>query len=103
MPSKYELAVKRKRAIICTPLLIMGCATWYHPTASRAEFSRDRSQCSMYAQQASPTVQTPYNPYLTPMQQANQSIYQGTQNSMAAVGQGISFNDCMQAKGYSKQ
>lgn len=89
--------------IIFAAIAIAGCARWSHPTASQAEFSRDRSQCSMYAQQASPTVQTPYNPYLTPMQQANQSMYQGTQNSIAAVGQGISFNDCMQAKGYYKQ
>ena len=86
-----------------TVALMSGCANWSHPTATQYDFQRDQAQCSQYGQQASPTTQAPYNPYLTPMQQANQSIYQGSQNSVAAIGQGIAFNNCMQAKGYYKQ
>lgn len=82
---------------------ISGCAKWNHPTASQYEFQRDQAQCNQYANQASPTVQTPYNPYLTPMQQAQQSMNQGGANLGAAFGQIGSFNNCMQAKGYYKQ
>ncbi len=83
-------------------LVIGGCAKWNHPTASQYEFQRDQAQCNQYAQQASPSVQAPYNPYLTPMQQANQTMNQSGANLGAAFGQMGAFNNCMQAKGYYK-
>ena len=87
---------------VLTTVVISGCANWQHPTASQFDFQRDQSQCNIYAQQASPSVQTPYNPYLTPMQQANQSLNQSGANLGAAFGQMGAFNNCMQAKGYYK-
>jgi hypothetical protein len=82
---------------------LVGCATqWNHPTASQYDFQRDQAQCNQYAAQANPTVQTPNNPYLTPMQQSQQSMNQGGANLGAAFGQMASFNNCMKAKGYYK-
>ena len=87
---------------VLTAILATGCAKWNHPTASQYDFQRDQAQCRQYGSQASPTTQTPYNPYLTQMQQAQQSINQGSANLGAAFGQMASFNNCMQAKGYYK-
>lgn len=84
-------------------VLLGGCAKWNHPTATQYDFQRDQAQCNQYSRQASPTTQTPYNPYLTPMQQSQQGIYQGSANLGAAFGQMSSFDNCMQAKGYYKQ
>ncbi len=88
---------------IGTVALMSGCANWSHPTATQYDFQRDQGQCNQYAQQASPTTQAPYNPYLTPMQQSQQSLNQGGANLGAAFGQIGAFNNCMQAKGYYKQ
>lgn len=93
---------KKALAVLCLGILVGGCAKWQHQTASQYEFQRDQSQCNIYAQQASPSVQTPYNPYLTPMQQGNQSMNQAGANFGAAIGQAGAFNNCMQAKGYYK-
>lgn len=87
---------------IAAPFIITGCANWQHPTATQYDFQRDKSQCSMYASQASPSVKSAYNPYLTPMQQAQKSQYEGGANIGAAFGQSAAFNNCMQAKGYYK-
>jgi hypothetical protein len=90
--------------IALVSLLIFGCASqWNHPTASQYDFQIHQAECNMYARQASPTTQTPYNPYLTQMQQAEQGIAQGSRNLGASIGQLGAFNDCMYAKGYYKQ
>ncbi len=65
---------------VLTVILVTGCAKWNHPTASQYDFQRDQAQCNQYASQASPTTQTPYNPYLTTMQQANQTLNQSGAN-----------------------
>ena len=94
---------KRLATGLLFAVAISGCATqWGHPTASQYDFQRDQAQCNIFAQQSSPTVQAPYNPYLTQMQQAQQTINQSGANLGAAVGQMSSFNNCMQAKGYYK-
>jgi hypothetical protein len=90
------------RVVMGTTVLLSGCANWNHPTATQYDFQRDQAQCNQFARQSSPTTQTPYNPYLTPMQQSQQSIYQGSANLGAAFGQMGSFDNCMQAKGYYK-
>lgn len=87
---------------VLTAILATGCANWNHPTATQYDFQRDQAQCNQYASQASPRTQTPYNPYLTPMQQAQKSQYEGGANLGAAFGQMGAFNNCMQAKGYYK-
>lgn len=88
--------------VLLTTALVGGCANWNHPTATQYDFQRDRAQCNQYASQASPSRQSTYNPYLTPMQQAQKSQYEGGANLGAAIGQMGAFNDCMQAKGYYK-
>lgn len=93
---------KLTRLVALTAMLVTGCAKWNHPTASQYDFQRDQAQCNQFAQQASPTTQVPYNPYLTPMQQSQQSLNQGGANLGAAFGQMGAFNNCMQAKGYYK-
>lgn len=89
--------------IVINTCMLLGCSTtWNHPTASDYDFQRDIAQCKVFASQASPTVQNQYNPYLTPIQQANQSSYQSGQNFSALIGQAGAINSCMQSKGYYK-
>lgn len=82
---------------------LVGCATqWGHNSATQSDFQRDAAQCNLYSQQSNPTVQTPYNPYLTPMQQANQNISQSSANLGVALNRLSSYENCMKAKGYYK-
>ena len=82
---------------------LVGCATkWNHPTATQNDFQRDAAQCNLYSQQLNPSVQAPYNPYLTPMQQANQNISQSSANIGIAMNQLSTYENCMKAKGYYK-
>jgi hypothetical protein len=97
----------RKIAYLTFLLLISfvtGCAStsWNHPTLSESDFYRDREDCNQYAQVANPVNATPYNPYLTPLQQAQAAQYNGGANLGRAFGVQSSFENCLLGKGYRK-
>lgn len=101
--------------LICAALLA-GCATWKHPSATEADFNRDRYQCQMETASAYPTTQTPTGSgYRTPGQvncttygnQTNCTTMPGTYvppptSDGNALPRAFAFDSCMRARGYTK-
>ena len=88
--------------LLLLPTILSGCAatTWNHPTASASQFSQESAQCQMFAQASNPSTATPYNPYLTPMQQSQAAIAQGSSDMGRAFGIQAAYKNCMNSKGY---
>jgi hypothetical protein len=93
----------KKLLITATVFLVGGCATkWNHPNLSENDFYRDRATCNQEAQSNNPSTVIPYNPYLDPIQQAQQQSYNAGANMGTAIAIASYFNNCMMAKGYRK-
>ena len=89
--------------VSATALLLQGCGTtWRHPSLSENDFYRDNAACKQDAANSNPDTSRPYNPYLTPEQQASQSMYNGGAQMGRAVAMTSYFNNCMMSKGYKK-
>jgi hypothetical protein len=94
--------MKAKIALALLSSLLVGCAskTWYHPTASESQFRRESAMCERDASLANPAAPSAYNPYLTPMQQSQAAIAQGSGELGRAFSLKNSFENCMAIKGY---
>lgn len=119
------------KRLLIVPILMAGCATnWEHPTATQADFQRDRAICSNEAETAIPRIYVPisntvpqtYPTYNTncsniggfisctstptdvnnnyAIAQMNQSIAQSGENMRRGVDVNNYFRNCMFAKGY---
>jgi hypothetical protein len=85
--------------------VLAGCETtkWWHPTLGESDFYRDSALCNQYAAVSNPSNAPAFNPYLTPIQQANAMAYSGGADMGRAYGMSVAFQNCMLAKGYRKQ
>ena len=95
----------KKLIYLVACLFLAGCAgtKWSHSSNNENDFYRDRAMCSNEANLVTPNTAAPYNPYLTPMQQANQSNYNAGANFGRAVSLQTYFENCMISRGYYKQ
>lgn len=94
----------QKIGILCLSVLLVGCAVpnWHHPTNSEYDFNRDKAMCSMASQQANPSKAAPYDPTLTPTQQAQMGYRNAGENIGRAFAVQSYFETCMTARGYYK-
>lgn len=97
-------------------LVLVGCAQWKHPTATQADFNRDRYQCDIQAASAYPVTQTPVGTGYQTAGRVNCSTYGAQTNCTTtpgiyvpppvtdtnAVSRAFAFDSCMQARGYTK-
>lgn len=97
-------------------LLLAGCASWKHPSATEADFNRDRYQCQMETTSVYQPNQTAVGVgYRAPAQTncttyGNQTNCQTTPGAYVppptqdtnAIPRAMAFNSCMQARGYYK-
>lgn len=84
-------------------VVLSGCATkWTHSSNTENDFYVDRAQCNQEANNNNPVMTPAYDPRLTPLQQSQQSMYNGGAQMGRAFGLAGSFNNCMMAKGYRK-
>ena len=94
--------MKATIALALLSSLLVGCAskTWYHPTASESQFRQESAMCERDASLANPAAPSAYNPYLTPIQQSQAAIAQGSADLGRAFAMKNAYENCMTIKGY---
>lgn len=99
-------------------IVLTGCAQWHHPTATQADFNRDRYQCDIETAHAYPVAMTPLTPgYQAPTQVTCMNTGFGMTNCTSQPGVAVApvmqdmnanprisaFNSCMYARGYYRK
>ena len=100
-----SLNANMNKFIVVIPLLLLSACSstkWTHRSNTEQQFYMDRASCSNESQRNTPSTAAPYNPYLDPMQQANQNMYNAGANAGRAFGVQQYFETCMYARGYVK-
>ncbi len=87
---------------MCILFALTGCGTtrWSHPNFSEYSFRQDAAICDYEAQNVTARPTQPYNPYLNPTQQANQSFANAGASFAQAFAAQSYLENCMLRKGY---